>query len=782
MYSPAQLEYNKIKKILKTFCHSAKGKLKADLLEPMTGRLEIEDRLQFVTELQKLLQNNYSYNFREITDIIPLFEDLIQQTFDFEEFRDIYRCVKTANSLSVDFDKLHLYPRYQQIVDKIVSFPYLEERFQEIFAPEGDVKDTASRELNVIRSRRKKVRQNIIARISSKIDELDSHNYLYDKLFTQRDGRYVVPIKEGSASFVQGIVHGRSASRSSVYVEPAEVVNLNNEIGLLEADEKEEIFRIFREYTAAILEGKDSILFNNELLGKIDFHFAIAAMSEHFQAVAPEIIEKSYIKLVQARHPLLIETLGSIDKVVPFNLELGNDYKILLISGPNTGGKTVTLKTIGLLTLMALSGVPIPAHEDSKIGIFSDIIADIGDNQSLENSLSTFSSHIQNIRKMLDTGSESSLILIDEIGAATDPEQGAGLGQAILEKLAKKKVTGIITTHYTALKIYAEQHPLCRNASMEFDPRRHVPTFSFREGLPGHSFAIEVAAELGLDEELIDRARNLAGNQSVELTEILKKLTSEKNQLAHQNYQYKLKTSLLDQKIREHQQKLENIARETKDIKKKSIREAQDYLITLQNELQAEIKNIKKVPTPIRKKAISKVIKKTSDLQTDIREKEEELSDLELIPVTEPEIGMKVWVKELDSEGEIIEIKKGNIKVDLNGFLFTTDISRLYKIEMEKVKPEYKKKAYNIPKKQVRLELKLLGYRFEEALPELDTFIDDAWLNGLDFIRIVHGKGTGALRNKVRNYLKQNGKIKEFYTPPPEAGGDGVTVAVLKEQ
>jgi DNA mismatch repair protein MutS2 len=461
---------------------------------------------------------------------------------------------------------------------------------------------------------------------------------------------------------------------------------------------------------------------------------------------------------------------------------LGKEYKILLISGPNTGGKTVTLKSIGLLTLMALSGLPIPAREESKIGMFTDILADIGDNQSLENSLSTFSSHITNIRQMLETGTGSSLILIDEIGAATDPEQGAGLGQAILEELARKKVTGVITTHYTALKIYAETHPLCRNASMEFDPRRHVPTYGFKEGLPGHSFAIEVASELGLQKSLIKRAKELAGNQNVELTEILKKLTIEKNQLGHQNYLYKLKTSLLDQKINEHQEKLDKIAKESKDIKKRSIREARDYLITLQNELRSEIKSIEKNPEPVKKKALKKVLKKTSELQSEIKEQEEELTDNVLVPVSDPQVGMKVWVKEFDDQGEIIEIKKDKVKIDINGFIFSTDLSRIFELDQNKKKPELQKKAYSIPKKQAKLELKLLGLRFEEALPELDSFIDDAWLSGLDFVRIVHGKGTGALRSKVRQYLKQNEKIKEFHTPPPVAGGDGVTVAVLKDK
>ncbi|MCK4653673.1 MAG: Smr/MutS family protein, partial [Candidatus Cloacimonetes bacterium] len=478
------------------------------------------------------------------------------------------------------------------------------------------------------------------------------------------------------------------------------------------------------------------------------------------------------MNLINARHPLLLETMDNFDDVIPFNLELGSDFKLLLISGPNTGGKTVTLKSVGLLTLMALSGLPIPANSESSIGIFRDVFADIGDNQSLENALSTFSSHIKNIKEMVKSGDINSLILIDEIGAATDPEQGSALAQAILEKLTERNVLGVITTHYTALKIFAEQHENCINAAMQFDPGKHLPTYQFKLGLPGNSFAIEVASQLGMDEILIDRAKELTGNQNVELTDLLKRMTEEKMELSRQNYQSQLKTALLNKKISEHQNKIEQLEKETKKIRKNSIKEARDFLITLQKELNEEISNIKKLNKEKRKNLLEKSLQKITEINREFTEEEEELLEVKRSPVKIPKIGQTVWIKEVEMEGEIIEISNNSIKVDMNGIFLTTSKDNLYQVTKAGKKP-IKSKVISVPKKDIKLELKILGYRFDEALPEIEAFIDNAVMNGLSSVRIVHGKGTGALRSKVRQYLKNNKKAVDFFTPPPSAGGDG---------
>ncbi len=774
-----QLEYSKIKSILAKECHSPLGRELVLDLQPLDKKKKIEYKLFLTGEVQNLLKSGVSFNFENVSDISKLLQNFEHQTYNFEEFRKIYFNVSTANNITRNTEEIEDAPLYQELINKIAPLDFLEKRFNAIFDAEGDVKDSASKELASIRRKKKQLRKNVIAVLNKKIEDLSTSNYLHDRIVTQRDDRFVIPVKEGATSFINGIVHGRSASKSSIFLEPQEAVGLNNELDLASNEEKQEIFRIFKEFTENILSSKDQILANTKILQELDYYFAAARFANILQAEIPQIEEKPYLNLNSARHPLLIYTYENYDDVIPFDLELGKDFKLLLISGPNTGGKTVTLKTVGLLTLMALSGLPIPAAESSCIGIFSNIFADIGDYQSLENALSTFSSHIKNIEGMVKSGSKDTLVLIDEIGAATDPEQGSALAQAILERLAEREVLGVITTHYTALKVFAEQHDNCMNAAMQFDPEEHIPTYKFKLGLPGNSFAIEVASKLGMEETLIRRAKELTGNQNVELTDLLKKMTEEKLEFSRQNYQFQLKTALLNRKIEEHQQKISYLENETKEIKKHSIREARDFLTSLQKELNKEIDNIKKADKEKRKILLENSFKKITKMNMDLAKTENEFLDEKRIPLKVPKTGQIVWVKDIEMEGEIIEISGNNIKVDINGIFLTTTKDKLYRTTSRKTKTTQKKKV-TLPACDTKLELKLLGYRFEEALPEIEVFIDKAVMSDLPFVRIVHGKGTGALRSKIRQYLKNNKKVLDFYSPPPQAGGDGVTVVKLE--
>ena len=776
-----QLEFEKIKDILIKECQSDPGRKIALHLQPLADIRAIRYNLDLTTEIQELLSNNLRFDFSDLTDVEKLLLEIKNDVFSFEEFNLIYKNVVLANSLVRAFREVEESPLLKHLLEKVYELPELENEFIKIFTPDGEVKDTASAELGRIRRRRNQLRKNIVATLNKKVEELADLNLAFDKIVTQRDGRFVIPVKEGSTGHIQGIVHGRSSSGSSIYLEPAEVVQTNNDLDLLSSEEKEEIYRIFQKYTLTILDEKEVILGNLLVLNKLDFFFAAARMANRYKAEKPVIVDEPILNLVEARHPLLIESFGSVDKVIPFSVELGKDYRLLLISGPNTGGKTVTLKTVGLLTIMALSGLPIPARTGSRIGLFDSFYADIGDFQSLENSLSTFSSHISNIKKMLNEANNRSLVVIDEIGAATDPEQGSALAQAILEELVNKRVSGIITTHYTTLKLFAEQSAECINAAMQFDPEEHSPTYQFKLGLPGNSFAIEVASQLGLDADLIERAKALAGNQNVELTDLLKKIAEQKNELAHHNYQFKLKSTLLGQKISEYEKKISDIKSEEKSIKKRSLREARDFLVTLQKELNQEISTIKKTNKDKKnidlKGALSKVVK----LNQELTQEEEELSPIELKPVVKVKKGQRVWVKDFDEVGEVLSVKDDLIKVQINEIQYSTGLGNLFQLDEEIEITEKIKPSIKLPEQQFHFELKLLGYRYDEARPEVESLIDNALVNGLHMVRIVHGKGTGVLRKKIRQYLRGNKKVKEFFTPPNEAGGDGVTVVMLKD-
>ena len=772
-----QLEFHKIIERIVRLCGSEPGMEKAREIEPMQDIKLIRKRLDYTAQVQQALIDCGVVDFDHVTDVTELLVDYPHRSYNFEEFKQLCDNIETAQTLIENSEEMNRddYPAFYDDLQSLMPLPEILVKFRQIFDPEGEILDSASPELRRIRKRKRQVRGTIQEKLQKFISSKASH--LSDSFVTLRDNRYVIPVREASAGAIDGLLHGRSSSKSTVFMEPAPIVQFNNELITLEDDEKEEIYRILVEFTDHIRAYKDMLLKDMHTLIRLDVFYAIAQFSRTIDAHTPRITEEATLHLIKARHPLLICNLGSIRKVIPFDLDLGEDYRILVISGPNTGGKTVTLKSAGLLSLMALSGLPIPADRESSIGLFDHVFADIGDDQSLENALSTFSSHIRRIAEMTDNATGRSLILIDEIGAATDPEQGSALAQAILEELERRDSLCVITTHYTSIKIHAEQSERCRNAAMHFDPDKHVPTYRFKLGLPGNSFAIEVASSLGMAGNLIERARELTGKQNVELTELLVKMNHEKKELARQNYQSQLHNSLLQKKIDEYEAKNAQIEQETKEIKKRSIREARDYLIRFQKELQNEMDGLKKTDVGKRKKLVQQTIKQADKMQADLVKEESGLIEVKGKPLTTPQIGMEVWVKDFDSRGMITEITNREIKVNVNGFFYTTKASNLF--EMQK-KPEKKVSSgisVDAPgAKRASIELMLLGLTFDEALPLIEEFLDNAMMNGLNKVRIVHGKGTGALRSKVRQYLRRNKKVTEFYSPPPEAGGDGVTV------
>jgi DNA mismatch repair protein MutS2 len=430
---------------------------------------------------------------------------------------------------------------------------------------------------------------------------------------------------------------------------------------------------------------------------------------------------------------------------------------------------------------MANSALPIPADSSSKIGCFNKIYADIGDNQSIESYLSSFSAHIKNISEMLENGDENTLVLIDEIGSATDPEQGSALAQAVLEKLVENHVVGVITTHYTALKIFAEQSEFCVNASMQFDANHHQPTYQFQFGIPGHSFAIEIAKRLGIDENVINRAQNLAGNQSVELTELLHKMTEEKKKLGQASYELNLKSKLFEQRTRELEKKTDELEENKKKVLREALQETKDQFMHIQKKLNNEIDEIKKLNKEERKQKLEENLSKVINLQEEIYKKSENLSGRK-IPAGSGkiEVGSLVWVKKVESVATVTELSKDTAKVDLNGIFFSVPLKNLILQQAKQENQEVfvsNKNAGDPP--SAKMELKLLGLTFDEAMPLIDEFIDNALVNRINRIRIVHGKGTGVLRNKVRSYLKKHRQVKDFFAPPPEMGGDGVTVVCL---
>ncbi len=785
MDSFQQLEFDKLREILARYCHSLVTKDRARNIVPLKDATSINDRGILISECQELLKQGIDFNFREIEDIRKLLYDFEFQAYSFIEFSKIFPVAETSVTITDALAKNQQIFDYTEKINFLISditpFPHICKRYREIFSHEGEVLDTASPQLKEIRRRQGSIRKNIFDTLGNRLQDKRYENIIQDKIITQREGRYVIPLREGTQSAMPGIVHGYSGSKASIYVEPSDIVVKNNELNSLRQEEKEEIYRIFTDFTTLIRNDKESLDKTCKILLELDFLFGAARFANAFSAVKPVISDKSVVKLVNARHPLLMEKFDSIDEVIPFDLSLGEINRFFILSGPNTGGKTVTLKATGLLTLMALSGLPIPAAESSEIGLFDTVFADIGDDQSLENSLSTFSAHIERIKEMLAKGRDRTLVLIDEIGAATDPEQGSVLAQAIIEELLRRRVLGIVTTHFTNLKLYAEQSDECVNAAMQFDVGKHIPTYRFKTGLPGNSFAIEIAERLGLDSSIIARAKNLAGKENVELTELISKISQEKIELAQAKYQFQLKSKLLEMKVSEYEKILTLIEQDKKDIRKASIKKAQDFLTDIQREVNQEIEVLRKAESDKKKKAASQVLAKTGVKMSELISQEEEYKDYsELVPLINPKPGDTVWVKEFDDNGEIVSLEKGNAKIIINGLYFTTGASKLF--QAKKLKKTAKAAVMQRESKEIKTELKLLGMTFDETKPLIGAFLDEGYNAGLTRLRIVHGKGTGILRSKIRQYLKNIPIVEEFFTPAPEAGGDGVTVVVFHSQ
>lgn len=775
----ADLEYARLARQAQDRCQSDLGRELAAALKPLEDKNEIEASLALISELQECLEIGLDRDLSELSDIQALFREAQHSLFGFEEFFQVWQNARLASILAESAPEGEEYPRLKKLWGRVIPMKWIGQRFNSTFGPEGEVLDSASPELARIRKRENALQRNIQRTMQSMLNDPRMGVHLQDNFFTQREGRYVLPVRESAAPNVPGIVQSQSGSGSTLFIEPQAAVPLNNELQLLKQEEKREIHRIFTDFTAQIKAQERELLQNQKLMAELDFRFGCARLCRELDAKVPIIVEKPVLKLLGARHPLLILNLGMPAKVVPFDLKLGEKANVILLSGPNTGGKTVLMKSAGLLTLMALSGLPIPADADSEIGIFQQVFADIGDDQSIENALSTFSSHLGKIARMLDLADSNSLILIDEIGAATDPQQGSALAQAILERFTDLDCKVIVTTHYTTLKIFAESHPKCLNASMQFDLKNLQPTFRFSTGIPGDSFAIEVASSLGLAPELVERAKSLAGTQNVEFTELLKKMQEEKKALGRATYEFQLKTRNLEARISELEDRDSKLEAELRQRRQKFIRELQNELIAQQKLYQKEQEELKHLEREERKALSERKLHELSDKLQQIRSELREAEISTHKPVGNIKPGQRVWLASFQTEATVLEIQGENASVDMNGISFRVPASELFEAQNKPGQNEAVSfsRVHATPK--AKLELMVRGLTFDEARPIIDEFLDDAYLAGLHSLRIIHGKGTGALRDKVRSYLKKKEMVISLATPPSSEGGTGVTVVKI---
>ena len=651
----------------------------------------------------------------------------------------------------------------------------IENFISEAINDEGILKDDASIGLRDVRRQK----QNINANIKEKFDELISNkntqNAIQERIVTQRNDRYVIAVKTDFKGLVKGIEHDRSATGSTVYIEPLNVVSLNNKLREYEAREREEIRKILLRITEIVKTKKEEILEIKEILERLDFIDAKTTYSVNKKCIVPKIINKEYLKLVEARHPLIDE-----NTVVPINFELGNPENIMLITGPNTGGKTVTLKVAGLLTIMALSGIPIPANEKTEVGYFHNVLADIGDEQSLEQNLSSFSGHVSKIKDIIEHASSKSLVLMDELGSGTDPMEGAAFAMAIIDYLNKKHVTSIITTHYSEVKAYAFNTTGIKSASMEFNVETLSPTYRLLEGIPGESNALIIARKYGISEEIIENAKSYISEDNQRVEEMLKSIKEKNDKLEMMHAQLEATRAELDKQKNIYEQKMVKLENEKNEIIKRAYEEADNYL----KNMQAKAKNlIDKINSEEAKKEDAKNAQRSLNMlrESFITDKKKNVKEKKIITQNvDFAIGEEVLVKTMNQNGKILKIMPDNrIQVQTGILKLVVSTDDIVKIQKKKTN-KFKNFASLKRTSQVRGEIDLRGMNADEAIAELETYMDRAMLTGYHEIYIIHGKGTMVLRKKIHEYLRTSKYVAEFKDANQNEGGVGCTVVTLK--
>ena len=651
----------------------------------------------------------------------------------------------------------------------------IENFISEAINDEGVLKDEASIGLRDVRRQK----QNINANIKEKFDELISNkstqNAIQERIITQRNDRYVIAVKTDFKGLIKGIEHDRSATGSTVYIEPLNVVSLNNKLREYEAREREEIRKILLRLTELVKTKKEEILEIKEILERLDFIDAKTTYSVNKKCIVPKIINKEYLKLVEARHPLIDE-----NTVVPINFELGNPENIMLITGPNTGGKTVTLKVAGLLTIMALSGIPIPANEKTEIGYFHNVLADIGDEQSLEQNLSSFSGHVSKIKDIIENANSKSLVLMDELGSGTDPMEGAAFAMAIIDYLNKKHVTSIITTHYSEVKAYAFNTTGIKSASMEFNVETLSPTYRLLEGIPGESNALIIARKYGISEEVIENAKSYISEDNQRVEEMLKSIKEKNDELETMQAQLEATRTELDKQKSIYEQNMIKLENEKNEIIKRAYEEADNYL----KNMQAKAKNlIDKINSEESKKEDAKNAQRSLNMlrESFITDKKKNVKEKKVVTQNvDFAVGEEVLVKTMNQNGKILKIMPNNrIQVQTGILKLVVSTDDIVKIQKKKTN-KFKNFASLKRTSQVRGEIDLRGMNADEAIAELETYMDRAMLTGYHEIYIIHGKGTMVLRKKIHEYLRTSKYVTEFKDANQNEGGIGCTVATLK--
>ncbi len=778
-----KLEYYKIIEKLKDKCSSELGKEIAQKLYPETNKEKIIKMQKETSEA--VLIRRYEGSI-PLGGIIDTFSSLGLAEkggiLNPEDIGKIRENLYAANNISAFLNRKLQYeiPLLRELGGGIIPLKELEKNINEVLDEENQIKDSASDILWDIRRKKKSLNEKIKSKLESIVRGSNTAKYLQEAIITSRQGRSVVPVKIEYRQYIKGIVHDQSASGATLFVEPAAVVEFNNDLKKFEVQEREEITKILQELSAQIGIKGEVLKENLRILAEIDFIIAKGILSTDQEAIMPEITSGETISIKKGRHPLI-----DINVVVPISFNLGYDFDALIITGPNTGGKTVTIKTAGLFVLMAQSGLHLPADKGT-MGIFEKVYCDIGDEQSIEQSLSTFSSHMTNIVDIIENANFRTLVLLDELGAGTDPGEGANLAISIIKYFMKIKAKIIATTHYSDLKIFAYNTERVENASVEFDTISLSPTYKLLVGIPGKSNALEIARRLGLKDEIIEDAKSMITGEEQDVSGLIEKLEKDAFYGERNLEDTKSKLAYAEKELEQVEELKRNLIEREEKIIKKAEEEAYRIIRKAKSEAGEKLKEIKELMNLDKEKALEAARSSRKELESEESElygkiiKGKKNQDTISIDILTP--GMEVFVPRFNQKGTIIEVSGEEAYLQLGIMKMKVDIKDL---TIPRLKDQKKartgishikdEKAMNI-----KTEIDVRGLTIEEAISEVDKYLDDAKIAGLNSVVIIHGKGTGALRAGMQNFLKSHHFVKSSRIGDSSEGGHGVTVVEIK--
>ena len=778
------LEYEKIREMLVARAGSSLGKERARSLQPSTDYAEVEEQLEQTAEAVRIHAVT-SPPFGGIHDLRPLLKKIhMGAVLTLEELVDIRSTLYAMRSVKEFFKGLEIEaPTLKEWAHGIEILGQLERRLENTLDEHGSLRDDASVELRRLRTEIQTTQNRIKERVGAALRAPENQKYFQEAIVTLRDERYVIPVKAEYRRFFPGIVHDQSATGATLFVEPMAIVELNNDVKQLVLSEQHEVERILRDLSQQIGGQQDILQENLSVLADFDFTFAKAKLAEDMDAQQPVMNREGRAHLRQARHPLIPR-----DRVVPIDIELGDAYTMLLITGPNTGGKTVSMKTFGLLVLMAQSGCFLPTAPDSTLPVYQNIYADIGDEQSIEQSLSTFSAHMTHIVAILSKVEADDLVLVDELGAGTDPEEGAALAMAILERLLAVKAATVATTHYSELKTFAYTREGIENACVEFDVKSLRPTYRLLIGIPGASNAFAISRRLGLSEAIILRAQQLVKEDHAQFEHVVNELEREK--LAYEQHNAELAER--QQRVTRLEQKVEAAKEDLSKRKGELIRKAREQSAALVRRTRREAEDI---IDSLKKQYDDQGIHARQQAIQEARKRLEEASSAarpgimgqkhlgQKVDAKKLMVGDVVYLPKLDQKGTVVEISGRDVTVQL-GSLRTTQKAAscrfLSHAEKEKSAKSNATGGFLRKTAHVSREIDIRGLMVNEAEVVVGKFIDDAQMAGLTQILVIHGKGTGALRKGIHEYLKRHRSVDHFAFADLDEGGSGATVVFLK--